>query len=127
MLRAAGATVVLTRSGNDGVGPCIDRRLSLIRTNFQCQLSVSPNGKRFRWSALEKLRARRGQKNDDPPSPQYRADAVEPALRCDDAVRPALPVSGRRLENEVSHAWRRAGIGRPARKQKRAEARSIHA
>jgi len=76
-------------------------------------------------SALKKLRARRGQKNDDPPSPQYLADAVEPALRCDDAVRPALTVSGRRLEKAVSHAWRCAGIGRPARQQKRAEARIV--
>src|SRR5207244_9143389 len=29
VLRAAGATVVMTRSTNDGVGPCIDRRAAI--------------------------------------------------------------------------------------------------
>ena len=29
-LRRAGATVVMTRSGNDGVGPCVDRRSEII-------------------------------------------------------------------------------------------------
>src|SRR5215469_4265968 len=29
-LRRAGATVVMTRTGNDGVGPCIDRRSEII-------------------------------------------------------------------------------------------------
>jgi hypothetical protein len=60
-------------------------------------------------------------------STEYRADAVEPALRRDDAFRQALPISGRRLEKAVSNAWRCAGIGRPARKQKRTKEWIVYA
>jgi N-acetylmuramoyl-L-alanine amidase len=45
VLRAAGATVVLTRPSNDGVGPCIDRRAGIgNEANADAAISIHADG-----------------------------------------------------------------------------------
>src|SRR5205823_6027743 len=45
VLRSAGATVVLTRTTNDGVGPCIDERAAIgNRANAEAAVSIHADG-----------------------------------------------------------------------------------
>jgi len=82
---------------------------------LQCQsLEKTRSVFRFQRSA--------DQANDRRASAQHRSDAVEPALRRQDAVGQALHVSGRDREKTLSHARRRAGLGGSTRQQKRTEA-----
>jgi hypothetical protein len=63
----------------------------------------------------------------DHPRNTYRSDAVEPALRGENALGQALHVSGGSRKKTLSDAWRGAGVGRSTRQQKRAEVWAVYA
>src|SRR5262249_38743840 len=68
----------------------------------------------------------RGGRSHEPPRPQYRPDAGEPALRRQNPVRRRVPLAGGARQEALPHAWRRGGIRRAKGQPERAQARAVH-
>jgi hypothetical protein len=93
----------------------------------QCQALKTWSRRRFPLRAPEQKSSARSRRNDWESPAEYWADAFEPALRCQNSIRQALPIAGRRWQKALPYAWRITGVGRSKRQPKRAQAPNVYA
>ena len=91
-LRAASARVILTRSGNDGWGPCVDERgLTAARNDADLMLSIHADGSGAGNRGFHVIHPTRVR--------GYTDEIVEPSLALAAEVRDALVANGFRPSN----------------------------